>query len=387
MSGEWRVEVFSDLRQVPGEDWSMDGKRPFHQSLDFLSALALSEVENAEYRYVICYAAGKPVGSAIISRFMLQLDLLAGQSWLTRIKKWLFPKWLCAPMICCGIPASFGQSSVHVTDPSLWPGIIEAIDYEMQVWAQVCGTGLLVWKEFPDGHPGAERLMLGGYAVLPTLPDYRFTALPSTIPAFMETLRSAYRRKFRQVLTLFEYGIDQEHSGLRFSRKKYDRGCAHSFYEGYRALMARTPVKLEQYGPDFFRNLDDVRQFELALLALSSDSDRVEALLVDDADDRYLILVSKSKAIYEDNLYGKLLRLIVLDAVQEGKKRLFLGQTSDYAKSVLGAGPVRLVTAIRFLRPWRQKIFARYGHWLFPERVLPRHRVFRSMHLEDHPHA
>lgn len=378
MLDDWRVAVYSDLREVPVEDWDPHGGRPFHQGLDFLSVLARSGVEQADYRYLICYSAGIPAGSAILSRFKLHLDLLAGQSWLTRIKNRWAPGWLCAPMICCGIPASFGQSSVHAFVPAMWSRLIGEIHHQMQIWAMESGTGLLVWKEFPDDHPGVDLVRQAGYSILPTLPDHRFSALPAGVPAFMDSLRSAYRRKFRQVQDLLVTGVDGGHSGLRFLRQTFGQESVQVFYDGYRALMSRTPVKLEQYGPEFFQHLSEVRQFGLILLTLSEGADRVEALLADDGSDRYLLLVSKGKSFYEANVYEKLLRLIVLDAVKDRKKRLFLGQTSDYAKSALGAEPVRLVTGIRFLDPCRQKVFARCGHWLFPERERQSHRVFRA---------
>ena len=374
-----QVEVFKDLNTVPKGEWTTCVKNNFYSSISYLQILNKSGVENAEYRYLIVYESDHPVGVAVLSRFYLNLDLLAGIPIITKLKK-RWPKLLRQSMICCGIPSSFGQLNVHVTDESFRLEIIECIHQEMVRWSKESNTRLLVWKEFIAGDPAIELLNKSGYKNLPTLPDNILENLPNNTNDFLTNLRSPYRRRYNPMMTLLKDGnVKISGSVISLEVKKFETKNAEDFYKGYYALMGRTPVMLERYPSAFFTELAEGQGDEITLYKIKNElnDQDLSALVVDKPEFRYFILVSKLEKNYELSLYTNLLRCLVLGAIDKGVNEIHLGQTSDYAKMTCGSRQVRLETCIQFTKPRANRIFHRFGNLLFPDRKFKEIHVFK----------
>lgn len=369
------ITTWSSAWEIPHDRWAAATPKDFYFSLPFLETLQVSRVENAEYRYMELRDEGEPAGAAVLSRFTLALDLLAGDPRVRALRK-VVPSLLDIPMICCGIPSSFGQHHVHVARQGQRPVMFDRIHREMERWANESGAGLLVWKELAPDQGMAEWARKRDYAVFPTLPDHVVTQLPGEISEFIGRLRSPYRRSYRRAISLVSAG----HAGdIRLDIGPFRSEEVDPFYAGYRAVMDRTPVRLETYNEAFFRRLAD-RANGARLLKLSNGAsgESVAALLLSGGDSLWFALVAKPRARYADALYTLLLQCVVLSAIQEGFNTVHLGQTSDYAKASVGARPRRLETFVRLRRPWKHRLLKTFGGLLFPETKTPTLRVFRD---------
>jgi len=371
------LRTYQAVADVPPELWELATPAAFFFRRSFLGVLESSGVEAASYRYLLAFDGAEPVAAAVLSRFTLRLDLLSGDRWVKALRR-LAPTLLDIPMVCCGVPASFGQHHLHVTDPRFTEEAIRLVHGAMEAWAEETGTGLLAWKEWSPGAGLSDAARALGYAVLPTLPDHVLEPLPASVSDLTGRLRSAYRRKYRTATALVGGGGSAV-EGFSFEVRPFTALDAADFHRGYLAVLDRTPVRLEEYPPAFFAHLagSDLRP-ELLTVRDGSYDASITALLIPGGDTLWFALVSKERPRYENALYTLLLQCIVLHAIDRGFRRLHLGQTSEYAKRSVGARPHRLETFIRLRTPWKNRLFHRVGGAFFPEVRSPELHVFRT---------
>jgi hypothetical protein len=380
-------EVYERIADVPARLWDAAAPQAFFFQRTFLEVMEESAVEEARYRYLVLRedetSVGRedqaPAGLAVLSRFLLKLDLLSGDPWVRRLRCWL-PHALDVPMICCGVPASFGQHHLHVTRPERTAEAVRCVHQRMDAWAAETQCALLVWKEWDPGQGLREHARREGFLVLPTLPDHTLTGLGGDVSGFLAGLRSPYRRKYRAAAALLRGpGPVWTEGPLRLAEARFDATAAAAFYRGYARVMERTSVRLETYPPSFFSNLArsslDVRTLDLSH-ALSGQA--LTAMLIASGPVLTFVLISKERARYDDALYTLMLQCIVLYAVARGFEELRLGQTSSWAKCSVGARPRRLETFIRMRGPLKHRALALFGGLLFPEVDTRHFHVFKG---------
>lgn len=372
-----RAQIYTRIDDVPEALWESIAPPDFFFRRAFLRVMDDSRVENARYRYLVLLEDEAPVGLAVLSRFVLKLDLLSGDPWISRLRRWL-PRALDVPMICCGIPASFGQHHLHWVRPEVAPEAVEHVHRGMEEWAEETGCGLLVWKEWSPAQALRDRARACGYLVLPTLPDHVVAPLPDGVGAFLDRLRSSYRRKYRAAARLMDGAGPVWTSGrLRLEERPFT--ATDEFHQGYRSVMERTRVRLETYPEAFFSGLARAG-LDARTLRLDHEGNResVTALLIPGGAVLTFALIAKDRPRYDESLYTLLLQCIVLYAVHRGFKEVRLGQTSSYAKCSIGAAPRRLETFIRVRAPLKHRALRWFGGLLFPEVDTPRLHVFKE---------
>lgn len=374
-----QVETYARVVDIPAGPWDSVAPSAFYFQRRFLEVMEASAVEDASYRYLMLGEDGTAAGIAVLSRFTLKLDLLSGDPWIRWLRRFL-PGALDVPIVCCGIPASFGQHHLHVVRPEAAGRAVERVHAAMDAWADETRCGLLVWKEWePDGglREHARRLR---YVVLPTLPDHAVVPLAAGVEPFLGLLRSSYRRKYRVAADLMSSpGPVWVRGPLRLEERPFTPGAVPAFYRGYLSVMDRARVRLETYPEAFFEGLarGDLGARTLRL-AHEASGQSLDALLLPSGRSLTFALVSKERARYDDALYTLLLQCIVLYGVERGFEEVRLGQTSSYAKCSVGAQPRRLEAFIRMRSPLRQRALRRFGSLLFPEVDSPRLHVFKE---------
>lgn len=376
-----RVLSFGRIDDVPAQLWETVAPEDFHFQRAFLRVMEVSDVEQARYRYLILLEGRAPVALAVLSSFVLKLDLLSTDRWVRAMRRWA-PTLLDVPIVCCGIPASYGQQHLHVVHPDLVREAVHHVHWAMEEWAAERGSSLLLWKEWNPTEPAHAPVREHGYLPLPTLPDHRLVLgdTAGDIDAFLGELRSAYRRKYRTAAALLRDGGATHPTGaLMLDESPFDPDRAAAFHDGYRQLMSRTPVRLETYPPAFFHALaaSDLSIRELRLTNTRT-GESLAALLYLSGSVLTFGLIAKERARYAEALYPTLLRCIVLCGVRDGVEEVRLGQTSGYAKCSAGAEPRRLEALIKMRTPWKHALLERFGPSLFPETRSPPLSVFRD---------
>ena len=375
-----RDQVFTSIDDVPAETW--DAVAPpgfFFFKVAFLRVQESSGVENARYRYVILYEGEEAVGLAVLSRFKVRLDLASGEEWAKKAHR-VVP-WLLEPrMIMCGIPASLSQRQFHVAREELRAEAVKRVDAAMQAWAREEPAPVLCWKEF-DGLQGMrEPLERLGYMTLPSVVDH-WLYLPGSREEWLSSMRSSYRRKYKQAAKLMSgEGPEWRDGDLTLSVQPFDVDTADEFFRGYIKLMERTKVRLETYTHAWFRGLAESDELDARAMILTNhaNGEKLVALLVADADVLAFALVAKDHDRYEDALYAVLLRCIALYAIEEGFGLVRMGQTSGYPKISMGSKPRPLDLHLRMRGRVRHKLLERFAGQLFVEEESPELSVFKE---------
>ena len=372
-----RVAAYSSIDDVPAEAWDEAAPSDFFFQRPFLKAMSDSKVESAHYRFLILRDGGRTAGLAVLSMFTLKLDLLSNDPWIRRLRL-LRPTLLDVPIVCCGIPASYGQHHLHVAIPALVGRMVHEVHRFMDGWAADERSSLLFWKEWNPSQAPYNAIGHEGYLPLPTLPDHRLQDPVSDTEGFLRSLRSHYRRKYRSAAAVMRGPGPVWCAGpLRVEVTAFQPGDAAEFHHGYCRVMERTPVRLETYPAAFFDSLARIA-IDARLLRIThcEHQESMAALMYAANDVLTFALAAKERAHYQASLYTTMLQCIVLYAVRHGFRELRLGQTSSFAKCSVGARPWRLETFIRMRKPWQQSILTAFGSSLFPEVPEPRLRVF-----------
>ena len=164
-----RAETYNTVDEVPDEIWDAVAPPDFFFTRAFTEVMERSGVEDARYRYIVLFEDDKPVGLAMLSRFLLKLDLLTGDKWIKRARR-LVPKMFELPIVCCGVPASLGQYNLHVVSPESMEAAIQTVDACMEAWAKEERCTLLVWKEWSEEEGVADLMRAEGYVAAASLP-------------------------------------------------------------------------------------------------------------------------------------------------------------------------------------------------------------------------
>lgn len=368
-----RTQIYRHINELDAKLWQTAVPGEFFFSYPFLRLLSESRVENALYRYLIFSFDNKPVGAAVLSHFILQLDLLTGDKTIAFLKS-IFPRLFQISMVCCGLPVSYGQRNFFFNMHELKQEAIAKVHKEMLNFASEVNADLLLWKEFNPSEQVFPFLKEMNYVALPTLPDNKVFFQKDNLQDFLQSLRSPYRRKFRDLLPLFSLnGTSWQQHHLLFEETPFTETDTDEFYRGYMKLMARTHVKLEIYPKEFFHLLAREKGLNTRLLKFTNTEteEKLTALVIPNQNVLYFVLISKPQANYEGPFYRLFMQVIVLYALKMGYEVLHMGQTSYYAKMCAGARPWRLETYILMRKKWKQKLMQKWGHLLFPEIELP----------------
>ena len=378
-----RAETYDMSDAVPEKLWHALAPPDFFFTRAFLQVMERSGVERARYRYLVLYAGDEPVGLAVLSRFGIRLDLLADDPWVTRIRR-VVPRLFDVAVVCCGVPASLGQYHLHVVRPDLKAAALRRVHACMEAWAEQSRASLLVFKEFGDSHGLRDIARAAGYVAVPTLPDHSLPDLPASEAEFLASMRSSYRRKYKQASALMQGpGPDWRSETLRLHAGPFTHEVADEFLAGYLALMQRAATRLEVYTPQFFHGLvDSALDTRELRLTNTENGETLIALMIACRDVLTFALVAKDHARYEDALYALLLRCIALYAIRGGFGHVRMGQTSGYSKISMGAKAHRLEAYIRVRGRLRHMVFERFGSSLFPEEESPHLSVFKEAAVE-----
>jgi hypothetical protein len=81
----------------------------------FVQAVERSSIEDAVFRHTLGYHRGQLAFHASFCRMTVSLDLLAGAGLriVARSTRAVYPRFLRVPVLFCGLPVSFGQSSLR----------------------------------------------------------------------------------------------------------------------------------------------------------------------------------------------------------------------------------------------------------------------------------
>lgn len=381
---------FQHIDEVPAKEWNsiVSEFEIFHQH-HFLKALDLSNVENAKMQYLLIKENDICIATCVLSEFTLNLDLFIGDYKIVRWIKSISPNFFKIQVLFCGTPISAGHKNISIADNSLQGLVIDQIAIYIDEHCRKHKIGYSIFKEF-DAKSVSEFSSLENhnyfksYSLPNSILDHEFESYGE----YMDNLRYKYRRQIKSALKSINsskpiftnkyFDTDQLEEHPVFTVLSPTQDNADHFYKLYCSVMERAKSKLEILNKDFFRFFFDAMKVELRILAMVFNGEVLGVfVLAKVKDELTFILTGKEKGKDEYNTYVNLLNAMVCYAIENGCKRIIMGQTSYYPKQRMGAKIFDLFIYFKAHLVWKQKLLKSLQGIIFPKEELAPLNVFR----------
>lgn len=377
-SRDWQIEVTRDIRDIPPEQWNAFlNANDLQASHAFIRACQESEIEQADYWFLIIRDAAGPVCVTAFCTIRVALELLAPR-WTRRavqgLRK-LRKSILKVPVLFCGLPVSFGRSCLRMRRDVPPTDVVHEVARAMEQIAAEQHIDLLCAKEFVD----AESAILAdfsahGFFAAPSMPSCALPLIWHTFDAYLAAMRADYRRQVLHTLAA------REASGLNVRRVDNFTPFIPRMHELYVRVMDRAEYQLERLNVRFFEKLSEhLRASIHAVLIEKKDTSLAFALMLNSPGMATFLLAGYDERLPESaQLYPNLVLAVVADSIASGATHLEMGQTSYALKTRLGAEPEPRTMYLRYRSPLKHRMLKAAAPLLFPRvKVLPR-RVFRN---------
>ena len=378
---------YPSLQDVPVSDWQALNAtiyNPFHE-LSFLEVLEQSQVEAADYDYLLFYVDEQPVGTAVLSSFIIDLSLFIGrEGWVQKLKQY-FPKFFQTRILFCGTPISIGHANFHCK--SYFNECLFALNAKMKTLAKERNISLLCVKELSkeELNEYVFELKTHKWFIGHSIPDTKMKVGWKSYQDYLLKMKSRYRRQVLDALSIMNGGVKPRVSEAEQVLQKHievwstDEIDTTDFYTKYLAVMSRAEVKLETLNLRFFELLQKKYKEQLRYFVCRSENEILcYALCLQNGDNLHFLWTAKPAHKDEQNSYLNQLQAIVLYSINHGISYLHIGQTAYYPKMRMGACPVNRYLFFKSLNPLLNLILCVFRKIIFPPFPLKTVQPFKN---------
>lgn len=370
------VRRFSSIHDIPESLWDglLNHAHPYH-SHRLIRAVEDARVENARFWYLVFQDGDRAVATAALSAFTVSLDLFLGKGFqrIAALARREFPRFLRIDVLFCGLPASFGQSNLVLSqDLSLLSLLVE----EMEILSQEHGLRFLCVKEFKESElPWVQDLERLGFFRGRSIPYMAMDVRWKSFEEYLANLRHPYRRHIRRSLAK----MGKEDSFPRLVLGGPEVVSPGRFFQLYQNVMARTETRLEILNEAFFERLWAELGPDLQVLAAVGQGEVLAAaVLLKTGDTLNFMLVGLPETPETPwDLYFNLLYAILDQAIRQDCRRLNLGQTAYWGKQQIGGQPEEEFLFFKAANPRLHAVLRALRGILFPRTRLKSPRVFK----------
>jgi len=388
-----RVIRLQTIHDVDEKLWDsiIENQDLFHTHR-FIRSIEDAKVENSSFWYLLFYSNDTLVGTAVLSSFIVSLDLFIGgilQKFIIALRK-LFPYFLKVKILFCGLPISIGKNGLMISNPTWGEELLRLLVEEMEQIAPEHKIRILCFKEFPkDEDQGIDILTKYHFLRANSIPYIRMKIRWKNFQSYLGAMRHNYRRHVLRSLKKLGRSepLIQACSSSKMSSDKpvlvlaNHSICSHQqFYRLYLDVMDHAEIKLETLNEAFFEKFYKNMNQDMEVLAVVRGEQILAAAIVTVYHNvmTFLLAGLDYSKLKENDIYFNLLYGIVSRAIQRGCTRLDLGQTPYWLKQCIGGQETPVYFYIRAERSILQLLLKTFQSLLFPELKLQPLRVFRE---------
>jgi len=389
-----RVVRLQSIHDVDEKLWdSINAKKDLFHTHRFIRSVEDAKVENSNFWYLLFYSGETLVGTAVLSSFIVSLDLFIGgiiQKFILALRLFL-PHLLKVRILFCGLPISIGKNGLAISNPSWSEELLRFLVKEMDQIAHKHKIQMICFKEFPKDNEDQDIGILTKFQFIRanSIPYLRMKIPWRNFQSYLAAMRHNYRR--HMLRSLKKWGHSEPMIQTRpFSETISDKPaliladpsvCSHQqFYELYLAVMDHADIKLETLNEAFFENLYKNINQDMEVLAVVEGKQVLAAAILTVYHNvmTFLLAGLDYTKLKESDVYFNLLYGIVSRAIQRGCTRLDLGQTPHWLKQCIGGQETPVYFFIRAERWYLHRPLKTFQSMLFPERKLQPAHVFRD---------
>jgi predicted N-acyltransferase len=368
-------EIYRSIYDLDQNVWNSHvDKIHFYHHSKFLSCLEDAKVENADFWYVMLKEKDTLICTAVLSAFTINLDLMIGSHWLSKMVRLSKTGLFKVKILFCGTPVSIGHKNIFIKkgyEKSCLHTIAETMDHI----AAKTGIKHMVFKEFLDEDVSMmETIFLDlGYFRGYSLPYITLVNHWTDYTTYVKNLRSGYKRQ----ILLSDKKCGREDSVKIMDTTQFDPTL---FFNWYQKVMERAEVKLEILNESFFKLFFERMIEETKLFVYYKDQEPVCALLTIEIDKMlYFVWAGKpEERNSESDAYFNLLHHLVKYGIEHKFELIQLGQTAYYTKQRFGGCPKDVFLFYKARSRFKHLLLKKLSHIIFPKITLKTLHVFKD---------
>jgi len=387
------VQIVRSIDEIEPALWdAINASHGLYWTHRFFKSIESSGVMNASYWYIMFYQNGNLVATAVLTDFIVSLDLLLPMfiqhicNHIRRIRK----SFMKLRILFCGIPLSIGKHTLSVSTSALNRQVIKELHYRMEQIARNEGIKYLCWKEFPESESYiTKELIVLDYIKAFSIPRMTLNIRWHTWETYLKAMRHSYRRKVYQSLQrlgkhkiLSPFGNDDnvEVNYPRLIVDEFKLNHASRMNQLYQEVMKRSTTKLEILNQDFFEQMVVQMKDDLVFISLENENTIQGAALlgINGSWLNFLLVGFNYKCRDRYQTYFNLLNGIIAYGIEKGYKQIDLGQTTYDIKSRLGGNSEEMYFYLKPLSTVTRFVLHLLSKLLFPKTHLPSRRVFHD---------
>ncbi len=383
-------KIYRTIQDVSQSEWdSINAADDVFHTHAFLKDVEEAKVENSDFWYLMLYCDGKIVATAVLSAFVINLDLFVGAGAFIRLVRIVWPGFLKIKLLMCGVPASFGQKNILIAKPEHTMACLDLVSRTMEEIAEKAKIKYQAYKEFKEKEVASfEHLLHKGYFRAFSLPYAKMEIKWKDFSTYLNALRHGYRRQILSSLNKLgldaNFALNRDMEGMDLNVPKLivtdSEVCTPElFYSSYLEVMKRASSKLETLNLDFFRNYFKSHAHKLIFIVLQDESRMYgAAVLVPHQKELTFSLIGKYSDKDEYDTYFNLIAAIVKYAIENDHTRINMGQTSYYPKLRAGATTENEYIYFKSKNVWIHGLLKIGNKVVFPETKLKNLKVFKE---------
>jgi predicted N-acyltransferase len=380
--------VFRTITDVPREAWdSINPPDAIFHTWTFLKDIEDARVEKSEFWYLMIYHEGQLLGTAVLSAFVINLDIFIKAGALIRIIRKAWSGFLKIKILMCGIPASLGQKNIVITDARYSTLFLDRVSEIMDAIAKDQNIMYQAFKEFKEKEiPQFDHLKQKGYFRALSLPYTRMDIQWNDFPTYLGALRYNYKRQIlaslKKIKATAEFTLAEKPTAMGVPAlllADAELCTPELFYDSYMAVMNRADSKLETLNLAFFRNFFRSHKEKLVFIALADDRNvHGTAILVPHGHELTFALIGKHPEKDAYDTYFNLIAAMVKYAIENKYTLLNMGQTSYYPKLRVGAKPENVYIYFKSGKLLMHSLLRMLNNVVFPETKTGNITVFKN---------
>ena len=383
-------KVYKSIQEVSREEWDLiNSPGDIFHTYTFLKDIEDAKVENSAFWYMMIYNEKKLIATAVLSAFIINLDIFIPTGAFIRGVRKIWPGFLKIKILMCGIPASLGQKNIVIVDMQYKNQVIKIVSDEMNKISKEGKIKYMAFKEFKENEiADYDHLKHNGYFKALSLPYMRIKVKWGDFESYLSDLRHGYKRQILNSLKKINLtGGFQLRNILNGSDSKVpcliladSTVCTPElFYKSYLEVMNRAVSKLETLNFDFFKNYFESHKEKLIFIVLAEDQTIYgSAILVPHESELTFALIGKHGEKDKYDTYFNLITAIVKYGIENNFETINMGQTSYYPKQRVGAKPENEYIYFRSGKIMMHTVLRLLNKVLFPETKIQNVNVFKN---------
>ena len=384
-----KAKLYATIHEIDETQWNslLDAEDLYHRH-EFVSIIEDAQIENSDFWYLLVYENDQLTATVCLSAFEMSLDLLmvGDRKWIGIVRK-IWPKFLKVNILICGLPISLGQKNIKIKAGSDTEGILQLVTEKMLSIARERRIYHLCYKEFNENETASfHSLSQQSFFKAFSLPYIEMDIKWKTFSSYLTNLRHPYRRKIKKglgKLNILNPEISFNKCELGLTLNNLSANSARQFYRQYLSVMERAKSKLETLNMAFFELFFDRYQGKFDLLQVKNGEEVLSSgILLKEGDVLHFMLIGLPQFKNEKyDPYFNLLYAIVQFAINNGCRKIKLGQTAYWVKQQIGGTPRNVFLYYFCRKKIIHFLLKRLNLIVFPQTIIKPVNVFNNVNV------